>query len=86
MLAASNSLRLIPADGAMFVMLDVRATGLTGADFADRLLEAERIAVMPGESFGAASAGHIRVAMTVEDAAFADALERLQRFAEARQA
>ncbi len=59
-LGASNSLRLIPADGAMFVMLDVRATGLTGADFADRLLEAERIAVMPGESFGAASAGHIQ--------------------------
>jgi arginine:pyruvate transaminase len=83
-LGASNVLRLIPADGAMFVMLDVRATGLTGTDFADRLLGAERIAVMPGESFGAASAGHIRVAMTVEDAAFADALERLRRFADSQ--
>ena len=80
-LGASNVLRLIPADGAMFVMLDIRPTGLTGTAFADRLLADERIAVMPGESFGAASAGHIRVAMTVEDTAFADALERLQRFA-----
>jgi arginine:pyruvate transaminase len=81
-LRASNSLRPIPADGGMFVMLDIRGTALSGTDFADRLLEEERIAVMPGESFGQAAAGHIRVAMTVEDAAFADALERLQRFAE----
>jgi arginine:pyruvate transaminase len=83
-LAASNSLRLIPAEGAMFVMLDIRATGLTGDAFADRLLAEERIAVMPGESFGQAASGHIRVAMTVEDAGFADALERLQRFAGAQ--
>ena len=36
---------------------------------------------MPGESFGAAAAGHIRVAMTVEDALFSKALESLCDFA-----
>ena len=37
---------------------------------------------MPGESFGQAAAGHIRVAMTIEDDAFAEALARLARFAD----
>ena len=38
---------------------------------------------MPGESFGHAARGHIRVAMTVADDAFADALTKLVAFADA---
>ena len=72
-----NVVRAIPAQGAMYVMLDLRATGMSGEDFALRLLDEEKIAVMPGESFGKAAAGHIRVAMTVEDSAYVDALDRL---------
>jgi hypothetical protein len=65
----------------MYVMLDLRATGLSGEDFAGRLLDEARIAVMPGESFGTAAAGHVRVALTIPDAAFADAFGRLLAFA-----
>ena len=39
------------------------------------------IATMPGESFGQAAAGHIRVAMTIDDDAYTDALSRLVAFA-----
>ena len=81
-LTGAHRVRPIPAEGAMYVMLDIRATGLSGEAFALRLLEEERIAVMPGESFGRAAAGHVRIAMTVEDAAFADALTRLAAFAD----
>lgn len=83
-LAGQQALRLVPPQGAMYLMLDIRATGLTGEGFAHALLDAERIAVMPGESFGQAAAGHVRVAMTIDDAAFADALQRLVRFAAGR--
>lgn len=83
-LARQNSVGLIPAQGAMYLMLDVRATGMTGEAFAEALLDAHHIAVMPGESFGAAAAGHVRVAMTIEDRAFATALATLCEFAEAR--
>jgi arginine:pyruvate transaminase len=71
----------VPAGGAMYVMLDVRATGLSGEAFAARLLDAERIAVMPGESFGSAAAGHLRVALTIPDDAFEAAFARLLAFA-----
>jgi arginine:pyruvate transaminase len=74
-------LRLLPCEGAMYAMLDIRATGLSGEDFAMRLLEDARIAVMPGESFGRAAAGHLRVALTVEDRKLEEAVTRLLRFA-----
>ena len=56
----------------------------TGAAFALALLEEEKIAVMPGESFGSAAAGHLRVAMTIEDSRFVKALQRLLDFAAKR--
>lgn len=83
-LAGQNKVGLIPSQGAMYLMLDIRATGLSGDAFANALLDSTHIAVMPGESFGTAAAGHIRVAMTIEDTAFERALQELCAFAEAR--
>lgn len=86
LLGAQNVVRAAPPQGAMYVMLDIRATGMTGEAFAYALLDAELIAVMPGESFGTAAAGHVRVAMTIEDTVYADALRRLLAFAAAQAA
>lgn len=83
LLQGQNLIKAVRPEGAMYLMLDIRATGLSGLDFAEKLLEAEKIAVMPGESFGTAAAGHIRVAMTVDDDRFGDAMTRLLRFASA---
>ena len=83
-LAGQNALRVLPPQGAMYLMLDVRATGMSGSEFANALLDAHRIAVMPGESFGRAAAGHIRVAMTIADDSFAAALKTLCAFAAER--
>ncbi|MEM9050400.1 MAG: aminotransferase class I/II-fold pyridoxal phosphate-dependent enzyme [Pseudomonadota bacterium] len=80
-LGGANGLRMLPPQGAMYVFLDIRATGLSGKAFANRLLDEEEIAVMPGESFGDAAAGHVRVALTLEDARLEDALRRLAGFA-----
>ncbi|MCR9127785.1 MAG: aminotransferase class I/II-fold pyridoxal phosphate-dependent enzyme [Rhodobacteraceae bacterium] len=80
-LAGQGAVGALPAQGAMYTMLDIRATGMTGESFAEALLDAEAIAVMPGESFGRSAAGHLRIAMTVADEALADAMARLCRFA-----
>ncbi len=81
-LAGQNLLKSAPIDGSMFVMLDVRPTGLTGAEFAEQLLEKHLIAVMPGDSFGQATIGHVRVAMTVADDRYAAALTQILAFAQ----
>ncbi len=70
-------------EGGMFLMVDVRATGLDGEQFAWRLLEEEHVVVMPGESFGlGAAAGHVRVALTVDQAVLRDACGRIRRLIE----
>jgi arginine:pyruvate transaminase len=80
-IAAQNRVRAIPPGGAMYVMLDIRATGLSGTEFATRLLEDTGVAVMPGESFGRAAAGHLRVALTLPDREFGAAIDRMIAFA-----
>jgi len=81
LLAKQNIVKGSPISGAMYAMLDIRATGLSGQDFANTLLDTHQIATMPGESFGTAAAGHIRVAMTIDDETYASALQTLLDFA-----
>ncbi len=81
-LAEQNTVTAIPSNGAMYTMLDIRATGLSGFDFAQALLSEHKIAVMPGESFGASAAGHIRVALTVDDAKLSDSVRTICKFAQ----
>jgi len=66
-LLSKRGVGVVPSGATMYLMADVRPTGLSGTDFAHRLLDDHRIAVMPGESFGSAAAGHLRIALTVDD-------------------
>lgn len=81
-LKGKNAVSLSPPSGAMYLMLDIRSTNLSGLEFANALLEQERIAVMPGESFGPSAAGYVRVAMCADTDKLSDALIRLANFAE----
>ena len=83
-LEGQNVVRSVPVQGAMYAMFDIRSTGMSGEDFAFALLDAELIATMPGESFGQAAAGHIRIAMTINDDAYVDAIKRLVAFAKSQ--
>src|SRR3954452_6894944 len=73
--------RVVPPEGGMFVLLDVRGTGLTSAAFAARLLEAEGVAVLPCDGFGPSATGHLRIALCAPEARLGDAAERIVRFA-----
>ncbi len=81
-LKGSNAVRVSAPQGAMYVMLDIRATGMSGEAFAYALLDQRDIGVMPGESFGTAAAGHIRVALTTDDDSLVAALKTLAGFAQ----
>ncbi|MGE3876662.1 MAG: pyridoxal phosphate-dependent aminotransferase [Parvibaculaceae bacterium] len=81
-IAGAKTLSARMPEGGMFVMLDVRKTGLSGEDFARRLLAEENVVTMPGESFGAGGAGHVRVALTVDEAQITEACKRIRRLAD----
>ena len=71
----------IPPEGAMYLMLNVRTTGMSGLIFASKLLNNKKIAVMPGESFGEAASGHVRISLTLEDSKFAETFRSVCEFA-----
>jgi arginine:pyruvate transaminase len=69
-------------DAGMFALIDIRASGLSGNGFANALLDCQQVATMPGESFGAALAGWLRVSLTQPDDVIAEACTRIRAFAE----
>ena len=69
-------------EGGMFLMLDVRRTGLSAADFAFRLLDAERVSVLPGAAFGPQIAGYVRINLGAPDEELEEAGRRIARFAQ----
>ncbi|WP_274424069.1 pyridoxal phosphate-dependent aminotransferase [Chelativorans sp. YIM 93263] len=71
------------SDGGMYVMLDISQIERDAEAFARALLESEKVAVMPGPSFGEAARGHIRISMTQEEPVLREAAGRLCRFIEA---
>lgn len=66
--------------GGMYVMVDVRQTGLTSTEFAERLLAAQKVAVLPTDAFGASAEGHIRISLTMPDDKLAEACARIRHF------
>jgi arginine:pyruvate transaminase len=65
----------------MFVLLDVRPTGMAAQQFAAGLLESEDVAVLPCDAFGPSAAGHLRISLTEPDARLAEAGHRIVRYA-----
>ncbi len=70
-------LRVHRPEAGMFALIDARTTGQSGRDFALCLLENAGVATMPGESFGTALAGWVRVALTQDDALIEAACARI---------
>jgi arginine:pyruvate transaminase len=73
--------RAVPPEGGMFILLDVRGSGLSAASFAERLLEREGVAVLPCDGFGTGAAGHLRIALCAPEPRLAEAGRRIVRFA-----
>ena len=66
--------------GAFYLFPCIKGYGMTSDEFATRLLEREKLAVVPGTAFGDCGEGYIRVsyAYSVDD--LKEALTRLERF------
>ncbi|WEX11417.1 aminotransferase class I/II-fold pyridoxal phosphate-dependent enzyme [Chelativorans sp. AA-79] len=68
------------SEGGMYVMLDISQVSPDAEAFAWGLLEAEKVAVMPGPSFGTAAEGHIRVSMCQDEPVLREAAGRIRRY------
>ena len=66
--------------GAFYAFPSIRSTGLDDVEFAERLLLEEKVAVIPGSSFGDCGRGHVRCCYAAPRDAIEEALERIRRF------
>ncbi len=80
-LADAPNCRPIPPEGGMFVLFDIRGTGLGAEDFARRLLLQQDVALLPCDGFGASAVGHLRIALTAPDQRLEEAGQRILAFA-----
>jgi arginine:pyruvate transaminase len=80
-LADCPGVRALKPDGGMFVMVDIRATGLSAQAFSNHLLDGYGVAVLAGEAFGPSAAGHIRLGLVLDSAQLEDACQRIARCA-----
>ncbi|MNQ46201.1 MULTISPECIES: pyridoxal phosphate-dependent aminotransferase [unclassified Pseudomonas] len=73
-------------EAGMFMLVDVRDSGLSSTDFAWQLFRETGVAVLDASAFGASTAGFVRISFTVSDAALSDACGRIAGFIKRLQA
>jgi len=84
--AAIQQLNQVPGlkvhvpEAGMFMMLDVRGTGLNAYDFALRLFETTGVAVLDATPFGRSAEGHCRVSFVVDEKSLTEACRRIAGF------
>lgn len=66
------------AEGAFYLFPNISSFGLKDADFCARLLEAEKVGVIPGSAFGAE--GYLRLSYATSDEVIQKGVTRIARF------
>lgn len=66
--------------GAFYAFPSIEATGLSSDEFAEKLLVAEKVAVVPGTAFGQMGQGFIRCCYAASQADINEAIKRMDRF------
>ncbi len=70
------------ARGAFYVFPNISRFGMSSEDFATRLLQQEKVAVVPGSAFGDCGEGFIRISYAYSLENLKEALGRVARFVE----
>ena len=66
--------------GAFYMFPDISTTGFTSEEFAEKLLESEHVALVPGNAFGACGEGHVRCSYATSIDKISEALARIENF------
>jgi arginine:pyruvate transaminase len=77
-------LRCSMPDAGMFLLIDVRATGLSGFEFMSELYRSERVSVLDGGAFGAGTGGFVRLCFATDEATLHEGCARIRRFVASR--
>ncbi len=69
-------------EGAFYVFPCIKSTGMTSAEFCEKLIYSKKVAVVPGSAFGASGEGYVRVSYAYSVQHITTALARIREFIE----
>ena len=75
-------LRCTEPEGAFYCFPNISSTGLSSDEFCEKLLSSEKIALVPGNAFGASGEGFVRASYAYSADHIKKALEGVKRFLE----
>jgi len=81
-LAGIPRISSVVPEAGMFMLVDVRATGLSGYGFMQALYESQRVSVLDGAAFGRETAGFVRVCFATDPVSLDTGCGRIRRFCE----
>lgn len=76
----SMGLTCFEPEGAFYVFPSVKTTGLSSEEFCERLLQEQKVAVVPGNAFGDSGEGHVRISYSYSMSHLREATERMRAF------
>ena len=74
------NIRVFAPEAGMFLLLDVRDTGLSGYEFMRALYERRKVSVLDGAAFGQHTAHFVRICFATEEPTIDLACERIRQF------
>ncbi|KUF10968.1 pyridoxal phosphate-dependent aminotransferase [Pseudoponticoccus marisrubri] len=83
-LSGAPGVSALSPEAGMFLMLDIRGTGLSAREFAWALLRETGVSVLDATAFGASAAGHVRLSFTLNETVLAEAGRRITAFCQSR--
>lgn len=79
-LTGAPNIRFNNPEGAFYLLIDHRDTGLDSVMFCKRLLEEQLVVCVPGDDFGPPGEGHIRISYAISTENCAEGARRIRAF------
>jgi aminotransferase len=68
--------------GSFYAFVNIKSSGMTSQEFAERLVVQEQVLVVPGSAFGSMGEGYVRIVFAGSDNDLREAFKRINRFME----
>ena len=68
---------IYPPKGSFYLFMNIKDTGLSSVEAADRILEEAHVLMLPGDAFGTCGEGYVRIACTVNVDTLKEAFDRI---------
>jgi len=78
-ITAIPNISVLYPQGSIYLFPNIKKTGLSSAEVADRILKEAHVLVLPGNAFGAEGEGYLRIAVTVGLDKLKEAFDRIER-------